>query len=435
MVFMKRAAWAAAVGAFILAVGAAADDWPQWRGKNRDGVWRETGLIQKFAGPEVPLKWKVPVSNGYSGPTVADGRVYLTDRVVEPRQAERVHCLDWQTGKTLWTHEWDAMYGGVGYPDGPRASVTVQDGRAYALGAIGHLACLDARSGKKLWSVDLSPAYEINLPTWGLAAAPLIEGDLVILQIGGKDACVVALDRKTGKEAWKALSDPASYSAPIVIPQAGRRVLVVWTADRVVGLDPTSGKLYWEQPFPRKQWPIGVSTPTLAGDRLLVSSAIDGALMLRVPSDKLTAERLWLRASANAQFTEGLHSLISTPVLAGDYLYGIDYAGELRCLDARTGDRVWTNETIVPKAQWAAAHLIPNGERTWIFNEKGELIIARLSPKGYEEISRARLIGPTLGQLNDRRRGGVCWAHPAFAYGHVFARNDNELVCASLKEP
>jgi outer membrane protein assembly factor BamB len=416
-----------------LAAAPPGQDWPQWRGAQRDGVWRETGLLEKLPGPDLPLRWKAPVANGYSGPTVANGRVYITDRVTEPQQQERVHCFEWQTGKPLWSHRYDAAYGGVGYPDGPRASVTVHDGRAYALGAVGHLHCLDAATGEVLWNRDLQREYDIDLPNWGIAAAPLVEGELVIVQIGGRpEACVAAFDRKTGEERWKALADRASYSAPIVIEQAGRRVAAVWTADRVVGLNPETGAVHWAADFPASRWPIAVATPAVDGDRMFLSSALDGSLMLRVPRDRLAAEPLWKR-SGPPQAAAALHCLISTPVLEGDYVYGVDNSGELRCLDAKTGDRLWESLDVVPKANWATAHLVRNGERTWIFNEKGELIIARLTPEGYHEISRAKLIGPTLGQLNDRRRGGVAWSHPAFAYGHVFARNDDELVCADLR--
>lgn len=414
----------------LTGAGALADDWPQWRGVKRDGVWREQGLVEKFAGPELQPVWRVPVSNGYSGPTVANGRVYLTDRVTDPKQLERVHCFDARNGKTLWTHSYDAPYGGVGYPDGPRASVTVHDGRAYSLGALGHLYCFDAAKGKVLWSKDLNSLYQIDLPTWGIASAPLIEGDLVIVQAGGKDACLVALDRKTGNERWRGISDPASYSAPLVITQAGKRVLVCWTADRVLGLDPQTGKLHWEAPFTRARWPIGVASPVQEGELLFVTSAIDGSLMLRAPKDRLAVERVWLRKGPTENRTDALHSLISTPLMMDGHIYGIDISGELRCLDARTGDRLWESLAPVPKARWAAAHLTQNGDRTWIFNERGELIIAKLSPKGYEEISRARLIRPTMGQLP--QRGGVCWAHPAYANRHVFVRNDEELLCANL---
>lgn len=423
----------ALLASLALLSAAGADDWPQWRGVNRDGQWREKGLIQKFAAPQIPIKWRVPVGSGYSGPTVANGRVYLTDRISEPQQLERVHCFDAKTGEKVWSHGYEAPYGSVSYPAGPRASVTVDDGRAYALGSLGHLHCFDAARGKVLWSRHLGQEYEVNLPTWGLTGAPLVEKDTLIVQIGGKDACVVGLDKKTGQERWKALSDPASYSAPTMIDQAGKRVAVVWTADRVVGLDPQSGKEYWAAPFPRKRWPIGVSTPVLSGDRLFVTSAIDGSLMLKVLPDRLAVEQLWARRGATERNTEALHSLISTPMIIGDHIYGICAQGELRCLDAKTGDRIWENVSVVPVDKWAAAHLVQNGDRVWIFNEKGELIISRLSPKGYEEISRAKLLKPTLAQL--RERGGVCWSHPAFANQHVFARNDEELVCASLKAP
>ncbi|MFN3649518.1 MAG: PQQ-binding-like beta-propeller repeat protein [Armatimonadota bacterium] len=422
---------AGVAGAMLLAAAAGAEDWPQWRGPGRDGVWRETGLIEKFSAPQVPVKWRVPVSNGYSGPTVAAGRVYLTDRVTEPKQQERVHCFNAETGETLWTHVYDAAYGGVGYPDGPRAAVTVHDGRAYALGAVGHFHCLDAASGKLLWSHDLDARYQIRLPTWGLTAAPLIEGGLVILQIGGEgDACVVAFDRKTGQERWKALPDQASYSAPIIVEQAGKRVLVVWTGDRVVGLDPQTGTLLWAQDFPSREQVIAIATPALSGDRLFLTSFYQGSLMLRLPKDRLAVEKLWERRGRNELNTDGLHSIIATPLFQGDYVYGVDSYGELRCLDAQTGERLWESQEAVPKARWSTIHFVPNGDRVWLFNERGQLVIAKLSPKGYEEISRAQLIQPTLGQLP--QRGGVTWSHPAYANKHVFARNDAELVCASL---
>jgi outer membrane protein assembly factor BamB len=413
------------------AAGAWADDWPQWRGANRDGVWKERGLLEKFPAPELTAVWRAPISNGYSGPTVANGRVYLTDRITDPKQQERIHCFDEKTGKPLWTHAYDAAYGGVGYPDGPRAAVTVHQGLAYALGAIGHLHCLDAVSGKVVWSKDLNRDYEIRLPIWGIAAAPLIEGDLVILHVGGDhDACFVALDRKTGTERWKALADRPAYVAPVIVPQAGRRVMVCLTGDRVVGLDPQSGKLHWSHPFPARNMPIAIATPVVRGNEIFFTSFYEGSLLLRLEPDRLAVTKVWQRSGQNERNTDGLHSIISTPLFLGDHLYGVDSYGELRCLDARTGDRLWVNTDAVPRARWATIHFVQNGDRTWMFNERGQLIIARLSPKGYEELSRAQLLQPTRGQLNER--GGVCWSHPAYANRHVFARNDQELVCASL---
>jgi outer membrane protein assembly factor BamB len=225
------------------------------------------------------------------------------------------------------------------------------------------------------------------------------------------------------------LDDPASYSAPIVIDQAGKRVLVCWTGDRVVGLNPTSGELYWRHPFERRRMVIGVATPVKHKDRLFVSGFYDGSLMLRVDPDRLAVEELWRRAGASERMTDSLHSLIVTPYLTGGYVYGVDSYGELRCLDADTGDRIWEDTTATSQVRWGTLHMVQNGDKTWMFNDRGELIISRLSPEGFDEISRAKLLDPTRLQLNRR----VTWSHPAFAYRHVFARNDEELVCASLE--
>jgi len=408
-----------------------ADEWPQWRGPTRDGVWRETGVIDRFSSSQIELRWRAPISSGYTGPTVADGRVYVMDLQIEPTEAERVHCFDWQTGKKLWTHAYECSYRDVRYPAGPRACVSIDEGRAYALGAKGHFHCCDAATGEVLWKKDFKAEYRIRIPLWGIAAAPLVDGNLVILQIGGSDgACIVALDKKTGAEVWRALDDRASYSAPIIIEQARRRVLVCWTGDHVAGLDPASGEIYWKHPFLPKRMVINVPTPVVDQDRLFVSAFYDGSLMLRLFQDEPRVEEIWRRRGFSERMTDSLHAMISTPYLEGDYVYGVDSYGELRCLDANTGDRIWEDLTAVPKARWATIHMVRNGKRIWMFNERGELIIATLSPAGFHEISRAKLIEPTTAQLG--QRDGVCWSHPAYAYKHVFARNDRELVCASL---
>ena len=180
------------------------DEWPQWRGPNRDGVWQETGVVEKFPSERLKRRWTQPIASGYSGPTVAGGRVYVTDRLVKPEQLERIHCFDWETGRRLWSHRYRAPYVKVGYTAGPRAAVTIDEGRAFALGAMGHLHCLDAASGKVIWQRDLNSDYKIRMPIWGIASAPIVDGGLLIVQIGGSDgACLVALNKKTGKEKLK----------------------------------------------------------------------------------------------------------------------------------------------------------------------------------------------------------------------------------------
>ena len=409
----------------------AADEWPQWRGPNRDGVWTETGIVERFSAERIERRWTAPISGGYSGPTVADGRVYVTDRVVEPNELERVHCFDWQTGREVWSHTYECPYRKVSYTAGPRASVVLDEGRAFALGTMGHLHCYAAATGEVLWEKDLRAEYDARIPIWGLSATPLVAGNLLILQAGGADsACVLALKKDTGAEAWHALNDRASYSAPIVIEQAGRPVLVVWTGDHVAGLKPSTGEVYWQHPFRPRKMVINVPTPVVEGNWLFLTAFYDGALMLRLRQDEPAVDEVWRRRGASERRTDSLHAMISTPYLQGDHIYGVDSYGELRCLDTRTGDRLWEDLTAVPANRWANIHMVRNGDKIWMFNERGDLIISKLSPTGFEEISRAKLIEPTTGQL--AQRGGVCWSHPAYAYKHIFARNDRELVCASL---
>jgi len=412
---------------------ALAEDWPQWRGVNRDGEWTEDGLVERFDAAQLPLRWRQPVGSGYSGPTVADGRVFLTDRIVKPAQAERVLCFDERTGEPLWTYSYPCIYT-ISYTAGPRAAVTVDGESAYALGAMGNLHCLNVASGEVLWAHDLNREYSISadgrMPLWGLAAAPLVHDDLVIVTVGVPGASLVAFDKRDGTERWRALDDRAQYSAPILVEQAGRPILVCWTGDGVAGLDPTTGKPSWRVPLAPVSMPIGVATPVVSGDRLFVTSFYDGSLMLRLRQDEPAVETIWRRRGESERRTDALHSIISTPVILGDYVYGVDSYGELRCLDANTGERVWEDLTATPKARWSTIHFVVNGDQVWMFNERGELIIGKLSPSGFEEVSRTQLIEPTRDQLP--QRGGVCWAHPAFANRCVFIRNDRELVCASL---
>ena len=150
---------------------ASADEWPQWRGPNRDGVWKEKGLVDKFESDQLEIRWRMPIGPGYSGPTVADGRVYVTDRLVEPKQVERVHCFDWESGIEIWSYEYDCTYSNISYEAGPRAAVTIDEGRAYSLGTMGHLHCFDAGTGTVHWKRDLNDEYNIRMPIWGISSA------------------------------------------------------------------------------------------------------------------------------------------------------------------------------------------------------------------------------------------------------------------------
>ncbi|NLF19042.1 MAG: PQQ-binding-like beta-propeller repeat protein [Lentisphaerae bacterium] len=418
------------LAAAALAALAAADDWPQWRGPTRDGRWYETGLVEHFAAAALEPTWRVAVAPGYTSPTVAAGRVFLSDR--PDADHERVLCVDAATGEARWEHRYECRYSGISSRAGPRAAITIHDGRAYALGAMGHLHCLAADTGAVFWSKDLSALYAIQMPVWGIAAAPVIEGPLLLLQIGGREgAGVVALDRLSGEERWKALPDRASYATPLIIDQAGQRVAVCWTAQRIVGLAVNSGRLLWETAFPEPARLVAVADPVLDQNRLFFSDYWEGSLMLRVDPKRPAVSRLWYRKGASDQQTDALHAMITTPILDGEALYGVDSHGELRGLRAADGERLWESLELLPKLRWGTMHFVRNRDRVWIFTEKGDLAITRLTPDGLTVLSRARLIEPTKAQ----HARGVVWSHPAFANRAVFCRNDRELLCASLAAP
>ncbi len=414
----------------------AEQEWSQWRGDQRDGVWQETEVVTEFDDASLKTLWTQPISSGYSGPTVADGRVYLMDRkIADDRQTERVLCFDANSGAPIWQHEYPADYANVGYGAGPRASVTIEDGMAYTLGTMAHAFCFDAATGKVIWQRDLDKEYGISkskrMPFWGISGSPLIYDDVVILHIGGADgACIVALDKSNGKEVWRALEDRAQYSSPIITQQNGKDIVVCWTGDSVAGLNPKTGETWWRFPFPPSRMPIGVATPLVQGNRLFFTSFYDGALMLEMDTHEMKVTEVWRAVGPNEKSTQALHSIISTPLWLGEHIYGVDSYGEFRCLKAADGARVWDDLTAVPKSRWSTIHFVQNGELTWMFNERGELILRKLSPEGFEELSRAKIIEPTTEQL--RRRNGVCWSHPAFADRCIFVRNDKELKCISL---
>ena len=403
-------------------------EWPDWRGENRDATWNEIGIVERFPVAEMSPEWTVSVGPGYTGPTVANGKVYLMDRQEDPEPVERVLCFNAETGESVWQHIYGCVYSGIGYQAGPRASVVIDDGKAYSLGSMGHLYCFDAENGDVIWKKDLNSEYEIKMPIWGIASTPLIVDEKIIVHASGSDnACVIAFNINTGEEIWRNLNDRAGYSAPILIEKNGTRVVVNWTEHSLSGLNPNTGEIYWSF-----TWETGsgmsISTPVLYNDYIFVSAFYSGSLLVKLSEDYTSAEKVWQREGESERNTDALHCVINTPVILDDYIYGVDSYGELRCLKLLTGDRVWEDQTAVDRGRWANIHFIQKDDKTWMFNEHGQLIISELSPDGFHEISRTKIIEPTKKQLPR----GVTWAHPAFANKHVFIRSDKELISIDL---
>lgn len=420
----------------ILPLVTRGDDWPQWMGPKRDNVWRETGILDAFPAGGPKVVWRAKVAGGYSGPAVANGRVYVGDYVsdADPKTevyertnhvgTERVLCFEEPTGKLLWKHEYPCRYT-ISFPNGPRTTATVHDGRVYFLGAEGNLSCLDAETGKLLWGKDYKVDYKAKTPLWGCAGHPFIDGDILYCITGGEGACVVALDRKTGKELWRKLSPTQpGYSTPTIIEAAGKRQLLVQHADAVVALDPASGAFLWTSPL-RMTGGSSIMTPVKAGDILFVSGYSHVGKALKLKADKPGADDLWTGTTKT-----GLYPVNCQPHVEGDLVYGICQNGELRCVDLKTGKRLW--ETLDPvggkAGECTTAIMVKNGDRFFLFTEKGEIRIAKLSPKGYEELGRAKVIDPT-GTCGGR---DVVFNAPAYANKCMYVRNDKELICVSL---
>jgi outer membrane protein assembly factor BamB len=439
-----------------------AEDWPQWRGADRLGLWTETGILAEFPDTGLTVKWRVPINGGFSGPAVADGRVFVLDYVeTEPRTmdgTERILALSEATGEVLWTQEWPTTYRTLmfTYATGPRVTPTVDGNRVYATGATGRVFCFHVETGEVIWEKDTVTEYDTSIPTWGTSSAPLVDGDRVIMLVGGEpDGMVMAFDKHTGEEVWRALETHTEigYAQPLIIEAGGARQLIVWHPGGLVSLNPETGERYWEEPFVS---PFGmtVADAVQSGSYLLVSGFYSGSMMMRLDLDRPTATALWkgqadriVEDGLEVAEATGLHSVITTPLIVGDHVYGIGSHGQVRGLLAETGERVWEAEGLTSRNRWGSAFFVKHEDRYFVYNENGDLIIARFGPEGYVELDRTHLLEPTSrsgyggipagsgmrDSVGDSDRL-VVWSHPAFANRHVVLRNDEEIIRVSMDQ-
>ncbi|MCK6500810.1 MAG: PQQ-like beta-propeller repeat protein [Nitrospira sp.] len=433
-----------------LSFGAAsAADWPQWMGPERDGVWRETGIVERFDTNGPPVLWRVPVKAGYVGPAVADGKVYFLDRQAGPPAErkkgeralpqvpgnERVVCLDATTGRMLWENVYDCPYQ-IAYPSGPRATPVVDAGRVFTLGAMGDVRCLDAQDGRVLWSRRLPTEYQVEPPVWGYAVHPLLDGERLICAVGGTNTALVAFHRDSGKELWRALTaHEIGYAPPVLREVAGRRQLVFWHPDALSGLDPVTGTVLWTQPYPvggKPQRPeVAIAMPRFDGDRVLLTSFYQGSMLVQIPRQGEEPRVVWnRRSSKQSEMTDGLHTVMSTPVLRDGFAFGLCAFGELRCLDLRTGDRKWESLDLFggESGFFAHAFIIEQGDRYWFWNDHGELAVGTMSATGLRLTSKAKLLDTT----ESTRGREVLWCHPAFAHRRAYMHNGREMICVDL---
>lgn len=419
-----------------VAVPARADDWPQWMGPRRDNVWREEGIVDEFPADGPRVLWRAPLAGGYAGPAVAAGRVFITDYVTDAdvkvanferktsTGTERVLCLDEATGTILWKHEYPVTYT-IAYPAGPRCTPTVDGDRVYTLGAEGDLFCFDAPTGKILWSRDLKKDYATKAALWGWASHPLVDGGKLICIAGTDTAHAVALDTQTGKEIWRTGKAPEQgYVPPSIIEAAGVRQLVLVKPDGVYAVVPETGKLLWETAYNADNGSI-IMTPVRVGDHLYVGGYQNKNLLLKLKADMPGVEVVWRNKPK-----QGISAVNVQPFAADGLVYGFHENGELRAMRIPEGDFAWRGGgPLGARPQGSGtAFITRHGDRFFLFTEAGDLVIAKLTPAGYEEIGRTHLLEPT----NVAFGRPVVWCAPAYANRSIIVRNDTEIIRVSL---
>ena len=400
-----------------------ADDWPQWRGPNRDGVWKEQDL--SFPPEGVAVLWTVPAGGGYSSPVVSDGRVYAFDAELQnPRAWERLRCFDLNSGRLLWSQSNAVTYPDYGFdPDngaGPNATCIVDEGRIYSIGANGDLFCRESRTGMVIWATNLTQSTGLR-DYAAITPSPLIEAGLLITVPGGEsNATVVAFDKTTGKERWRALNDSWTYSSPIVITVAGERQLIVWTPKAVTSLEPESGKILWRENI-TSPGDMVVSTPVFNQGYLLA-----GGLMFKLGPKSSDRKLLWPEVVSP---TKRIFSNTSTPLIQNNLVFTGTTAGKLICVDRENGRQLWETNTVTAPGNGSCLSLTPLAELVLIFTDQGDLIRARLHESGYQEISRIHVIEP-LHPFGGKK---VVWVPPVFTHQSAILRNDAQIIRVDLQ--
>ncbi|HXG56799.1 MAG TPA: PQQ-binding-like beta-propeller repeat protein [Vicinamibacterales bacterium] len=382
--------------------------WTDFRGPARDGHYRERPVLTSWPGGGPKPLWKQPVGGGYASFVVAGGRAFT----IEQRGPdEAATAYDVATGREVWANTWTAAFKEIMGGDGPRATPTWHDGRVFALGGAGELRAIDAASGRTVWRTNiLIDAGASNLQ-WGMSAAPLIVGNTVVVLPGGHSGqSVVAYDAATGKRAWAALDDQASYSSPMLVTVAGVRQIVLFTATRLVGITPERGELLWEFPW-KTEYEVNASQPVVIGaDRLFVSTGYGtgaATLELSQAGGRFAVREVWRSNRMKNQFTSS--------VLHDGFLYGLDES-ILACLDAATGELKWKGGRYgYGQVMLTDGHLI-------VLTESGELALVRATPTKHEELARF----PVLD--------GKTWNHPAMSDGYLLVRNINEMAAFDLRK-
>ncbi len=381
---------------------AKAADWPQWRGPNRDGISSETEWLSQWPNDGPKQSWQAEVGIGISSMSVSRSRLYTLGNTDD---TDSVYCLDAETGREVWKHDYPCSAKDPNGYHGPRCTPTVDGDRVYTLSRHGHFFCLDAASGKVIWSKEFAKDYNAKEPRWGYAGSPLIEKEMVITEVGGPGASVVAFDKKEGKELWRAGNDPVAYSSIVAYDHKNRRCLAVFNAAAIVGHDPKNGSELWRHPW-KTSWDVNAATPIVVGDKVFISSGYNKGCALLKLSDgtpKVVYENKKMR------------NHVATCIPRAGHLYGFD-ENTLRCIDFETGEAKWE------ETKYGKGSLVLAGDKFIVFSDKGRVATAELTPAGCKEISGLQVL-----------EGKDTWVTPVLSNGRLYCRSGKSLVCLDVR--
>jgi outer membrane protein assembly factor BamB len=383
-------------------------DWPQWRGPNRDGVSKETGLLKQWPAEGPPLAWKASgAGTGYSSMAISNGRLYTMglrgDR-------EFIIAFDAATGKEAWATPHGTAYRDS-RGDGPRGTPTIEGNKGYALGANGDLSCFDATTGRILWSMNVLSKFGGSNINWGISESPLVIGEKVLVNPGGPGASIVALNKKDGSVIWKSQSEAAGYSSAIPIEAGGVSQVVFFTSKRAVGLDLRDGKLLWQYERPANDV-ANVATPVARANRVFISSdyGVGGGLVEITPaSTGMNVQEIY--------FTKDMKNHHSSSILVGDYLYGFS-SSILTAMKFDTGQVAWRDRSV------GKGSLVYADGNLYCFSENGVIGLVEATPEAYREKGRFKI-----------KQGSLpTWTHPVIAGGRLYIRDQDTIYAYDVRE-
>lgn len=391
---------------FAYSADSGGNDWPQWRGPNRDGISKETGILKTWSENGPKVLWSAPSGDGYSGISVTNGRLYT---MYGQGSDEVAVCLDAATGKELWRFKIETKKYTNSYGNGPRSTPTIDGNLVYALSGKGKLYSINAVTGNEVWSHDLNKEYSGKIPTWGVSTSPLVQGKMLIVDVGGKgDYGLVAFNKKNGKVLWKSKTELPGYSSPISVTAHGIKQIVFFTGTNVVSVSPKDGKRYWSYLW-RTSYDANIATPIfIKPDKVFMSSGYNkGAAVLRMKAadGTVTVQEVWKSRAMRNHF--------SSSILIGDHLYGFDEA-TLRCVNVKTQESKWGKRRLGKGSlTYADGHLI-------VLSERGKLVLVKATPEAYVEKASAQVLR------------GRCWTVPTLVDGKLYLRNQKEMLCLDL---